>query len=165
MIQNGLKSFAKLVALPMALAVAGTTFAHTPHGHGSGWEVPESEIVRENPVPRNEQSLVRGQSLYAGHCLRCHGEKLRGDGPDGADLDPPPANLIEHAPHHTDGDFAYRIRTGRGPMPAFKEVLDERDIWHLVNFLKDEARNAAFVGSSGHSDDHRDGHSQHGDHH
>ncbi len=162
MIRNRLKSGATLTAVSAALAMAGAAFAHPPHGHGSGWEVPESEIQRENPIPPNEHSLVRGQSLYTEHCLRCHGTKLQGEGPDGTDLDPPPANLIEHAPHHTDGDFAYRIRTGRGPMPAFTEVLGEKDIWHLVNFLKDEARSASLAGSGDHPNGHHEDSAPHG---
>lgn len=158
------KSGVTLVSLSVAIAVTGAAFAHVPHGQGSGWAVPETEILRENPVPPDAQSLKRGGAVYSEHCVRCHGGRLVGDGPDGAGLDPAPANLIEHAPHHTDGDLGYRVRTGRGAMPAFAEILDERDIWHLVNFMKDLARNAALAGSDGHSQ-RGGGHHHHGSHH
>ena len=161
--QHVVRSVATLVALSAALTAAVPAFAHPQPGQGSGWEIPEAEILRENPVPPDARSLERGGAVYAELCIRCHGGKLLGDGPDGDVLDPPPANLIEHAPHHTDGDFAYRVRIGRGPMPAFADVLDERDIWNLVNFMKDQARNAALAGSDGHSHG-GGGHHHHGSH-
>ncbi|AGA34389.1 cytochrome c, mono- and diheme variants family [Thioalkalivibrio nitratireducens DSM 14787] len=165
--QRDLKSGSMLVALAAGLAAAGAVLAHPPHhhGHGSGWKVPEAEIQRENPIPPDARSLDQGGVLYAEHCVRCHGETLRGDGPDAHDLDPPVADLVEHAPHHTDGDLAYRVRIGRGPMPGFGDALDERDIWDLVNFMRDRAQGAALAETDGHSHDHADGDHHHGDHH
>jgi mono/diheme cytochrome c family protein len=40
------------------------------------------------------------------------------------------------AGHHSDGDLAWKIGNGRGAMPAWKGVLTEREIWHLVNYIK-----------------------------
>jgi mono/diheme cytochrome c family protein len=40
------------------------------------------------------------------------------------------------AGQHSDGDFAWKIANGRGPMPAWKSVLQENQIWDLVNFIQ-----------------------------
>jgi mono/diheme cytochrome c family protein len=40
------------------------------------------------------------------------------------------------AKSHKDGEFAYKIRKGRGDMPAWEIVLSETDIWNLVNYIK-----------------------------
>jgi mono/diheme cytochrome c family protein len=40
------------------------------------------------------------------------------------------------AGHHPDGDIAWKIANGRGPMPAWKETLSQKDIWHLTNFVQ-----------------------------
>ena len=40
------------------------------------------------------------------------------------------------AGQHPDGDFAWKVANGRGAMPAWKEILSERDIWHVVNYIQ-----------------------------
>jgi mono/diheme cytochrome c family protein len=89
-----------------------------------------------NPVRADGGSIRRGQASYQAHCLSCHGTTGRGDGPAGRALVPPPADLVAHAAHHSDGDYAWKIRTGNGPMPAFQEVLDESQVWDVVNYLR-----------------------------
>jgi mono/diheme cytochrome c family protein len=39
-------------------------------------------------------------------------------------------------PGHSDGDFAWKIAEGRGPMPPWKAVLNESQIWDVVNYIK-----------------------------
>ena len=60
----------------------------------------------------------------------------QGDGPLAKKLTPKPADLVERAAHHSDGDFVWKITNGRGAMPAFKDQLSENDVWDLTNFLK-----------------------------
>lgn len=93
-----------------------------------------------NPVPANRESVRRGRSVYQNFCMSCHGADARGNGPEADGLDTPPADLVAHLSHHTDGDYAWKIRTGNGPMPAFREVLTDREIWDVVNYLRDLAR-------------------------
>lgn len=40
------------------------------------------------------------------------------------------------ARQHPDSDFAWKIATGRGAMPAWKGILTENQIWDLVNFVQ-----------------------------
>jgi copper transport protein len=104
---------------------------------GLGKQVP---VV--NPVPADEASLARGQTLYQTYCISCHGPQGRGDGPNAPSLPVPPADLALHAPAHTDGELFRFIANGfQGtPMPAFKGTLSDEDIWHLVNYIKTFAR-------------------------
>jgi mono/diheme cytochrome c family protein len=37
---------------------------------------------------------------------------------------------------HTDGDIAWKIENGRGPMPAWKNILNHDQIWDLVNYIQ-----------------------------
>jgi mono/diheme cytochrome c family protein len=74
--------------------------------------------------------------LYEAHCLACHGAGGEGDGPGGAGLSPAPANLKAMSAHHSDGDLAWKIAEGRGPMPAWKAVLKSKQIWDVVNYLR-----------------------------
>jgi mono/diheme cytochrome c family protein len=103
------------------------------HGH---WMAPEEAAKRPNPVKANNASRARGKKLYAANCASCHGASARGDGPAGAALNPRPADLTVMAGQHPDGDFAWKIANGRGPMPAWNGQLSEKNIWDLVNFIQ-----------------------------
>ena len=103
------------------------------HGH---WMAPEEAAKRPNPVKANNASRVRGKKLFAANCASCHGRAARGDGPAGAALNPKPADLTAMAGQHPDGDFAWKIANGRGPMPPWNGQLSEKNIWDLVNFIQ-----------------------------
>lgn len=104
--------------------------------HGEHWMAPLEAAARRNPVPRDAASIARGNELFQANCASCHGKDGRGDGPAAGALDPRPANLNTMARHHPDGDFAWKIANGRGAMPAWKGVLNDKQIWDLVNFVK-----------------------------
>jgi mono/diheme cytochrome c family protein len=106
------------------------------HGHMAHWTAPAEAAERENPVPATPESIAQGQALYGKHCASCHGAQGRGDGPAGAALNPPPANLAVMASQHPAGDLAWKVENGRGAMPAWKQVLSESQIWDLVNYIK-----------------------------
>ena len=66
-----------------------------------------------------------------------------GDGPVGAGLPKPPADLIVHVPLHSDTILFEFIRDGIGQsgMPGQDGVLTEDEMWHLVNYLRAEFDN------------------------
>lgn len=97
---------------------------------------PAKEARRRNPVRADQASRQRGQTLYQNHCAACHGATGQGDGAAGLALTPGPANLKDMVPHHSDGDLAWKIAKGRGAMPSWKATLKSRQIWDLVNYLR-----------------------------
>ena len=100
------------------------------------WKAPKEASEQTNPVAKTQDSIDRGKVLYLKLCATCHGNSGQGDGPLANKLTPKPADLIERAAHHSDGDFAWKIKNGRGAMPAFKDQLSEKEIWDVTNFLK-----------------------------
>jgi mono/diheme cytochrome c family protein len=37
---------------------------------------------------------------------------------------------------HTDGDFAWKIATGKNAMPGWRTSFTEDQIWDIVNFIQ-----------------------------
>ena len=91
-----------------------------------------------NPVALTQESVERGDALFATHCASCHGETGAGDGPLADTLPAPPANFTVHVPFHPDGVLYAWISDGiRGTgMPAWAGQLSEQDRWDLVNYLR-----------------------------
>ncbi|MBT7832404.1 MAG: cytochrome c, partial [Chloroflexi bacterium] len=100
------------------------------------------ETIR-NPFPPTAESVALGAPVYATACAACHGVNGLGDGPSGAGLPKPPADLIIHVPLHSDTILYEFIRDGIAPtgMPGQAGVLTEDEMWHLVNYLRAEFDN------------------------
>jgi mono/diheme cytochrome c family protein len=114
--------------------------AHDPDDHMAGaHNVPDDAAAVPNPYAGDEDSTASGAVLYAASCAVCHGESGEGDGPGATGMDPPPADLHEgHVQGLSDGALFYIISHGKPdtPMPAWEDVLDEDERWHVVNFLR-----------------------------
>lgn len=116
---------------------------HAPDDHVSGdahSDIPEEAVSVTNPIEDTEESIELGAELYAASCAVCHGETGEGDGPGGVALEPKPSNLYDdHVQELTDGALFYMISHGKPDtaMPAWENVLDETQRWHVVNFVLD----------------------------
>ncbi len=107
------------------------------HGVGAHWMSPKEASSRVNPVKPDDASIIRGKETYANYCASCHGASAKGDGPAAGSLKPKPTNLKAMSGGLPDGDFAWKIANGRGAMPGWQGVLNENQIWDLVNFIQD----------------------------
>ena len=98
----------------------------------------EYRIMERTPIHPDEQSLARGEELYAHQCAVCHGENGRGDGPAASGLKTLPANFLDqkHSAIYGPGEKFWIIGNGSGEtgMPPFPQV-DIVDRWHLVNYI------------------------------
>ncbi|MDQ3654074.1 MAG: CopD family protein [Chloroflexota bacterium] len=89
--------------------------------------------------PRDVAMVERGEEIYSQQCLACHGPELRGDGPESAGLEPPPADFSQpHTMVHSDEDLIYWVRNGKQgtAMPAFDDVLSDGDIRDVLSFIE-----------------------------
>lgn len=123
-----------VLATPGALALlAGFIIAFGAPFFVSG---AQEELV--NPYPPTAESIAIGEEVYVANCQSCHGASGLGDGPAGAGLQPPPADLVFHVPLHPDDDLFTTVVEGKEgtAMPAFGDQLSDEEIWHLINYLR-----------------------------
>ena len=79
-----------------------------------------------------------GHNLYQQHCLRCHGGRFDGNGPDAASLRLRPTNLRTYLMlERGSSDLEAAIREGRKntPMHAWDTVLTDQEIKDLVAYI------------------------------
>ncbi|KAA3644193.1 MAG: cytochrome c [Chloroflexi bacterium] len=102
--------------------------------------IPDPYAGLENPIPPDEESIARGQDIYAVNCATCHGDGGMGDGPAGAALDPPPAPVAHTSQMMSDAYMFWRISEGGRDfgttMISFAGTLTEQDRWDVVNYIR-----------------------------
>lgn len=104
-----------------------------------GWMAPKKDSAVNNPIPLTEVSSHRGKEVFEQNCAACHGEDIEGIDAQEIGLTTRPPNLKERLRTHSDGDFFWKIRTGRGEMPQFKENLSEEEIWDIINYIRSQS--------------------------
>lgn len=78
------------------------------------------------------------KKIYVDKCLKCHGEKGKGDGPKAWDLSKKPADYTdkEKMSKFTDADLRKVVKEGKKPMPAFGKKLSDEDINGVVAYIR-----------------------------
>ena len=118
------------VALATTLLFAASVLGQT------GRVAPASEKQKRSPVAADPKAIEVGRSVARANCVPCHGESFRGNGPAATALNPKPADWTSpRVRGRTDGELFWKISTGRGAMPSWKQ-LPERERWALVRFIR-----------------------------
>jgi cytochrome c oxidase cbb3-type subunit 3 len=80
-----------------------------------------------------------GQGVYEQQCLRCHGAKLDGNGPDSQDLIVRPANLRSQTIRFkTDWELLVAISNGVlfNPMHSFRGKLTDQQMLDVLSYIR-----------------------------
>ena len=119
-----------LIVLPAVVLILFTenVLAHS-------WMAPKAAADKQNPTPLSAVSINRGKAIYLESCAYCHGENLKGLKPAASGLQKDTPDLRQRLKTHTEGDFHWKIQTGKGEMPSFKEDLTDKEIWDIINFI------------------------------
>jgi mono/diheme cytochrome c family protein len=86
-------------------------------------------------VENSESIFKKGKELFASNCAHCHGEKGDGNGPmvvSGAYAGVPNYTTVLA----TEGQMFYSIYYGKGAMGAHSSILNKKEIWTLVHYVK-----------------------------
>jgi mono/diheme cytochrome c family protein len=101
------------------------------------WVVPANFKTMANPVAKGEASNKAGKTLYDKNCASCHGKAGLGDGVKARALKTFPGDFSKaEYQDQTDGDHFYKTKTGRGEMPKYEGILQDNDMWNIVNYMR-----------------------------
>jgi len=112
-------------------------------------ENPYRKFEKEDPEKFREL-VNKGAAVYIQNCQFCHGDKLDGNGPYAAGLNPTPLNFqdVGTIAQLQESYLFWRISTG-GPglpkeaapwissMPVWQDFLKEDEIWKVILYLYD----------------------------
>ena len=83
-----------------------------------------------------------GESIYKQHCLRCHGAKLDGKGPDARDLIVQPADL-QSSRSRTKTDWELLVALSNGvlfsPMHSYRGKLNDEQMLDVLSYIRSMA--------------------------
>lgn len=99
-----------------------------------------------NPVKATPESIAAGKQGYGIFCSPCHGPEAKGGvtGPVATKFIPTPdITNAELQRQRTDGYWHSYIMAGGAVMPAYGEALSSQEAWHIVNYLRTLAPQAA----------------------
>ncbi|MCH7724494.1 MAG: cytochrome c [Bacteroidetes bacterium] len=126
--------------LSLFILFVAATFNVDDLGEGDDWKAPTLAIALENPLAKfkgNAKIISLGKTLYTQQCATCHGDSGLGDGASARFLEKHPRNLTTlEFQSQTDGEIFWKIDNGNSPMPTFKEILTEKQMWIVVNYLR-----------------------------
>ena len=129
--------FVAVVAVASLTGLALKAQETQPEG-SSVWEVPAEAQAVPNPVEATPEALAAGADLYKKHCVMCHGETGKGDGPATKFMKPAPPDvtIAGTKARMTDGEIFYKVSTGKRPMPPMNKKLSETERWQVVHHLR-----------------------------
>lgn len=117
------KVYLILILTTIALKIAAQT-----------WEVPEEKISRVSPLKFSNETVKKGEAVFMKNCTSCHGIPSQGNF---VKLAPPPGDpATDKFQKQTDGALFYKITTGRGAMPQFKDIVGEEDRWNVISYFR-----------------------------
>jgi mono/diheme cytochrome c family protein len=130
----------RLVVLSSVVAIGSAalaSFAGQPEQEGA-WVVPEEARAVPSPVESTPEAVAAGGVLFKKHCVMCHGETAKGDGPATKFMKPAPPDIstAEAKARMTDGEIFYKVSTGKRPMPQMDKKLSETERWQVVLYLR-----------------------------
>ncbi len=90
-----------------------------------------------NPLQPTDATLVAGMNIYQTNCASCHGDIQRPRGMFAEALYPRAPLFVQDAPDMPENQNFYIIEHGvrLSGMPAWKQVLNDQQIWQVTTFL------------------------------
>jgi hypothetical protein len=98
------------------------------------WTVSDEDNAKVAPFRFTDSSRTAGEKVFLQNCTSCHGNPGKNNF---TPLVPPPGDpATDKFQKQVDGALYYKITTGRGAMPSFKDVLTETERWLVISYFR-----------------------------
>jgi mono/diheme cytochrome c family protein len=128
-------TLAGLLFLVIGLVVTAATSLEAQSN--GDWVVPARRAAQANPLQATADHIAQGRTLYMRGCAFCHGETGNNE-PERA-----PREMVNSRTMtdltlqaESDGALFWKIAEGRRPMPSSMDVLNDRERWQIVLYLR-----------------------------
>lgn len=140
-----MKVFLRAAALASVMGIVGW---NANAQNVEEWLAPAEARAFTSPFGSSTpEHLKKGRSLFVRHCVTCHGELGRGDGPSArlhakrSGYQPRDLSRPEVQAGLTDGEIFWKIGAGWRPkgrivMPGIGTEVTEEDRWRLVLYVR-----------------------------
>jgi mono/diheme cytochrome c family protein len=117
--------------------LAAFTFTQTTNAQakpkGKEWKAPAADAAKKSP----KVDAAAGKEIWGTNCKSCHGIKGLGDGSKAEKIDISCGDFSsKEFQSLSDGELFYKTKTGRKPMPSFKEKLSDTELWQVVAYMR-----------------------------
>jgi mono/diheme cytochrome c family protein len=94
--------------------------------------------VEERSPQKLAGDPAKGKAVYEKHCLSCHGQEGRGNGPMGSLLIPPATDYTESTKGKSDAELLHTIKEGRPgtAMRSFKGWLSKQEMRDVLAYVR-----------------------------
>lgn len=101
------------------------------------WMFPANVDQMVNPYAKDPAAVQDGKANYEKLCYVCHGLKGKGDGVAAAGLPVRPADHTSaDVQNQSDGRLFWELSNGHPPMPAYENVLSDKERWDLIAYIR-----------------------------
>jgi mono/diheme cytochrome c family protein len=111
-----------------------TTLLLLPDLLAQEWTVPDDKKGKLSTFSFDDNTRKLGLKVYTTNCMSCHGAP--GKGTFLKLVPPPPDPASDKMQKNSDGEMFYKVQTGKGQMPSFRNVLSSDEIWQVISYIR-----------------------------
>lgn len=117
-------------------------YISTAESYHTDWSAPDEFSDVKNPFAADQKSLEKGKAVYFKQCVKCHGDEGKANGVSAGSLqiELPDFSKGDVMGLDSDGELFFKITTGNFEMPPFQLILSNKEIWHVINFVRSLAK-------------------------
>lgn len=100
--------------------------------------IPVAKKTKSNKdydIDLSPKNITLGRAVYVKHCIMCHGNEAKGDGPKAKNFYPAPRDLVKVVQEVPNFKFYLSVSEWQNTMPGWTSPLTEDEIKYVEAYL------------------------------